>query len=82
MAAIRFTINGVYQGETRIQLEHVNRIGLDAAPDWPPVTTDDVYRVEIEGTPEHLPGDRVPVHRRQRAAMRPRPVAWRPGCGR
>ena len=25
VAAVRFTINGVYQGETRIQLEHVNR---------------------------------------------------------
>ena len=29
--AVRFTINGVYRGETRIQLEHVNRIGHDAA---------------------------------------------------
>ncbi|MCX6482821.1 MAG: dihydrodipicolinate reductase, partial [Mycobacterium sp.] len=27
VAAVRFTINGVYRGETRIQLEHVNRIG-------------------------------------------------------
>ena len=35
VAAVRFTINGIYQGQTRIQLEHVNRIGLDAAPDWP-----------------------------------------------
>ena len=31
VAAVRFTINGVYNGETRIQLEHVNRIGRDAA---------------------------------------------------
>ncbi len=51
VAAVRFTINGVYQGQTRIQLEHVNRIGLDAAPDWPAGTKDDVYRVDIEGTP-------------------------------
>ena len=43
--------NGIYQGETRIQLEHVNRIGLDAAPDWPSGTENDVYRVDIEGTP-------------------------------
>lgn len=50
VAAVRFTINGVYQGETRIQLEHVNRIGHDAAPDWPS-GHDDVYRVDIEGTP-------------------------------
>jgi 4-hydroxy-tetrahydrodipicolinate reductase len=51
VAAIRFTINGVYRGETRIQLEHVNRVGADSAPDWPRGTQDDVYRVEIQGTP-------------------------------
>lgn len=51
VAAINFTINGVYKGETRIQLEHVNRIGPDAAPDWPRGTEADVYRVEIEGSP-------------------------------
>ncbi|MFV0495513.1 dihydrodipicolinate reductase [Mycobacterium sp.] len=51
VAAVRFTINGIYRGDTRIQLEHVNRIGLDAAPDWPTGNDNDVYRVEIEGTP-------------------------------
>lgn len=51
VAAIRFTINGIYRGETRIQLEHVNRIGLDAAPQWPAGNQNDVYRVEIEGSP-------------------------------
>ncbi|MCV7261264.1 NAD(P)H-dependent amine dehydrogenase family protein [Mycobacterium shimoidei] len=51
VAAVRFTINGIYRGQTRIQLEHVNRIGRDAAPDWPSGTQDDVYRVDIEGTP-------------------------------
>src|SRR5205814_7446314 len=51
VAAINFTINGVYKGETRIQLEHVNRVGPDSAPDWPRGVQDDVYRVEIEGTP-------------------------------
>ena len=51
VAAIHFTINGVYRGETRVQLEHVNRVGRDAAPDWPRGTQDDVYRVEIEGSP-------------------------------
>jgi 2,4-diaminopentanoate dehydrogenase len=51
VAAVRFTINGVYRGETRIQLEHVNRIGADAAPDWPSGNQDDVYRVDIDGTP-------------------------------
>ena len=29
----------------------MNRVGTDAAPDWPRGTQDDVYRVEIEGTP-------------------------------
>ena len=51
VAAIRFTINGIFGGETRIGLEHVNRVGTDAAPDWPRGTQDDVYRVEIEGSP-------------------------------
>jgi hypothetical protein len=51
VAAINFTINGMYQGETRIQLEHVNRVGAQAAPDWPRGNQDDVYRVEIEGSP-------------------------------
>jgi len=51
VAAIRFTINGVYQGREVITLEHVNRIGLDAAPDWPAGSGDDVYRVDIEGSP-------------------------------
>jgi len=51
VAAIHFTINGIYKGQTRIQLEHVNRVGTDAAPDWPRGTQNDVYRVEIEGSP-------------------------------
>jgi 4-hydroxy-tetrahydrodipicolinate reductase len=51
VAAINFTINGVYDGVTRIQLEHVNRVGANTAPDWRRGTQDDVYRVEIEGSP-------------------------------
>ena len=51
VAAIRFTINGVYRGHEVITLEHVNRIGTDAAPDWPAGTKDDVYRVDIVGSP-------------------------------
>ena len=51
VAAIRFQIQGMYRGEARVVLEHVNRIGADAAPDWPRGNTDDCYRVEIEGTP-------------------------------
>ena len=51
VAAVRFTINGVYRGETRIQLEHVNRVGVGSAPDWPSGTENDVYRIDVEGTP-------------------------------
>jgi hypothetical protein len=52
VAAIRFTINGIYAGEPRICLEHVNRVGgTDVAPDWPQGNQPDVYRVEIDGTP-------------------------------
>jgi 4-hydroxy-tetrahydrodipicolinate reductase len=51
VAAIRFTINGIYRGETRIGLEHINRIGTEAAPAWPRGTQDDVYRVVIDGSP-------------------------------
>ncbi|WP_051162638.1 dihydrodipicolinate reductase [Nocardia transvalensis] len=51
VAAIRFTVNGIYRDREVISLEHVNRIGLDAAPDWPSGTRDDVYRVDILGTP-------------------------------
>ncbi len=51
VAAIRFTINGIYRGEPRICLEHVNRVGDDAAPEWPRGTQSDVYRVVIDGSP-------------------------------
>jgi 4-hydroxy-tetrahydrodipicolinate reductase len=51
VAAIRFTINGMYDGAPRICLEHVNRVGAGAAPDWPRGTQDDVYRVVVDGTP-------------------------------
>ena len=51
VAAIRFTINGIHQGREVVTLEHVNRIGLDAAPHWPSGSQPDVYRVDIDGTP-------------------------------
>ena len=51
VAAIHFTIDGLYGGEPRIRLEHVNRVGTEAAPDWPRGTQDDVYRVIVDGTP-------------------------------
>jgi 2,4-diaminopentanoate dehydrogenase len=51
VAAIRFRIEGIVAGESRIRLEHVNRVGQDSAPDWPRGVQDDVYQVVIDGTP-------------------------------
>jgi len=51
VAAIRFQILGMVRGEPRVVLEHVNRIGPDAAPEWPRGASDDCYRVEIIGSP-------------------------------
>ena len=51
VAAIRFTIKGIVKGEPRICLEHVNRVGEGSAPDWPTGKENDVYRVEIDGSP-------------------------------
>ena len=81
VAAIRFTINGIYQGETRIQLEHVNRIGHDAAPDWPRATTTTSTGSTSRGrrASSRRPRSGSPT---ARAATRPRPAAWPPGCGR
>lgn len=52
-AAIRFEIRAWVDGEPRIVLEHVNRIGKDSAPEWPrPASVDnDAYRIEIDGSP-------------------------------
>ena len=53
-AAVRFEIRGWVGGEPRIVLEHINRLGREAAPGWPrPRSVDnDAYRVIIEGSPE------------------------------
>jgi hypothetical protein len=51
VAAIRFTINGIVRGQPRICLEHVNRVGVGSAPDWPSGYQEDVYQVVIDGTP-------------------------------
>ena len=79
VAAVRFTINGVYQGETRIQLEHVNRIGDDAAPDWPTGNQNDVYRVDIEGR-QASSRRRLFGSPTAPAATPRRRVAWQPDC--
>src|SRR3989440_666131 len=75
VAAINFTINGVYNGGARIQLEHVNPVGTDTAPHWRRGTQDDVYPVEIEGTPSITPETPLRfTHGSGRGAARDAPV--------
>ena len=47
------TYRSVLYFEPRIILEHCNRLGKDAAPEWPrgKMYQDDVYRVIIDGEP-------------------------------
>ncbi|MFI7589795.1 diacylglycerol kinase [Spongisporangium articulatum] len=53
-AAVRFTVEGLVDGEPRIVLEHVTRTAPDQEPDWPvPAAGDGCYRVVITGEP-HL----------------------------
>ncbi len=52
MAAVRFEVIGMVDGEPRIILEHVTRTHADQAPDWPkPASGDGSYRIEITGEP-------------------------------
>ena len=70
VAAIRFTINGIVHGEPRICLEHVNRCGTRRRPRLAPGQPE---RRLPGGDRRHAvdhPGDRVPVHRRQRPGRR------------
>jgi hypothetical protein len=53
VAAVRFAIQGISDGEVVISLEHVNRLTEGAAPDWPypPDGRPGVHRVVVEGRP-------------------------------
>lgn len=53
VAGVRFWAEGLVDGRPVIVHEHVNRLGRDAAPDWPypPEGRDGVHRVRIEGNP-------------------------------
>lgn len=53
MAAVRFAVEGVRDGEPVITLEHVTRLTSAAAPDWefPPEGHTGVHRVVVEGEP-------------------------------
>lgn len=51
--ALRFEVQGIVDGESRIVVEHVTRIHPACAPDWPspPDGGDGAHRVIIEGRP-------------------------------
>jgi 4-hydroxy-tetrahydrodipicolinate reductase len=51
VGAIRFSLTGMVDGAGRVQLNHVNRLGPHAAPDWPSVGDAGGYRIEIDGYP-------------------------------
>ena len=53
MAAARFAVEGVRDGEVVLTLEHINRLTNAAAPDWdyPPDGQTGVHRVVVEGDP-------------------------------
>lgn len=57
IAAVRFAVEGMKDGEPLIVMEHVNRLTQAAAPDWPypPEGPGGVHRVIVTGTLRDLP---------------------------
>jgi hypothetical protein len=53
VAAVRFAVQGLRDGEPVITVEHVNRLTAAAAPDWPypPDGRPGVHRVVVRGEP-------------------------------
>lgn len=51
IGALRWSLAGVVAGEERVVVNHINRIGPDAAPDWPKIGHAGGYRIEIDGMP-------------------------------
>ena len=63
VAALRFQIEGIVQGEPVIVVEHVTRLAADLRPDWAqPAHPGGSYRVEITGEPSYF-CDIVPTSR-------------------
>jgi len=68
IAAVRFGLSGLVDGQERLRIEHVNRLRRDLAPEWP---GEQGYGVRIEGQPDydlHL-SLRDPAGRQQRPAL-------------
>lgn len=53
VAAVRFAVDGMCDGEAVITVDHVNRLTAAAAPDWPypPEGRPGVHRVVVRGDP-------------------------------
>lgn len=66
VAAVRFAVEGIVDGQPAIVMEHVNRLTSAASPDWPfpPEGRPGVHRVQVDGSPgieinTHVGGDGV-----------------------
>jgi hypothetical protein len=53
IGAIRWSLTGTIAGTPRLVINHINRMGIAMAPDWPNIGTHGGYRVEIDGFPPY-----------------------------
>ena len=51
VGAVRFETIGVIDGRDAIVIEHINRMALDIAPEWPTADRDGTYAIRIDGDP-------------------------------
>ena len=73
VAALRFQIEGMVNGQPVIVVEHVTRLRADLRPDWAqPAHPGGSYRVEITGEPSYFV-DIVPTSRNGGAPLRGHP---------
>lgn len=59
VAAIRFSASAVINGRPALTIEHVTRLGEDAAPDWPRGRG---WKVTVDGSPSMVLESRIAVH--------------------
>jgi hypothetical protein len=54
MAALRFALVGIVAGEERIRVEHITRMGVGTAPEWPTHPSPmGGYRIVLDGMPTY-----------------------------
>jgi len=51
VAALRFAIVGIVDGQPKITIEHITRLRDDLAPEWPQPAGGGGYRIEVRGNP-------------------------------